>query len=173
MISSTVYRILCIIGLGSVIALGGFYLGYKHASDVCNTKILQIETQAHIDEIQALQTQLDKEQGYARKIQEAQTESAKNVAQIEQKYQSAVAELNLLNSDSLYADRCRADATALPADTTTAAGTTATKSDRQRGQDLRSAKEDLLTIARDCDITASHYNELLKIYNSVRETNNQ
>lgn len=173
MFDSTLVRVLTIIGLGSVIALGGFYSGYKHASNVCNTKILEIQTQAHIDEIQALQTQLDKEQGYARKIHEAQTESAQNVSQIEQKYQSAVSELNLLNSNSLYSDRCSANEATLSTDTTTAAGTTATKSDRQRGQNLRSAKEDLLTIARDCDITASHYNELLKIYNSVRETNNQ
>jgi hypothetical protein len=171
--TETVRRVLIIIGLGSIIALGGFYLGYKHASDVCNTKILQIETQAHISEIQALQIQLAKEQGYAQKIQDAQAESAQNVAEIEKKYQSAVSELNLINSNSVYSDRCSTDTATLPADTAAAAGTTATKSDRQRGQDIRRAKEDLLTIARDCDITASHYNELLKIYNSVRETNNQ
>lgn len=156
-----------IIGISSLlIAIAvGFFVGQRITTVDYELQIAELNAKAQEAEIKAQSEKDQIELQWQRKVNDVTAKAYLDKKDIESHYQSALSELNdsLLNAES-----GSTDTTALSNDTNTTTGTTANSKCGCSNKNLKAIKADLLMIARDCDITATHYNELLGIYQGLQ-----
>ncbi len=139
-------------------AIASFYVTNKYFE----AKIAKYQAAAQTQLAQAYEERRQKEADYVKKISKITDESSGKIDDINARYNALLT--------SLHADNT-SDNNSLPGNTNTTTGTTANCECRCPAKDrtkLQKLYEQQLTIARDCDITATHYNELINIYNSIR-----
>lgn len=143
----------------------GITLTAKHY----RAEIIDIQTTALKNEQDALVKQLNIEHEWQARQEQADKEANNELQKIQNKYDKALSMLNARASDSVHVNSDSASETALSTNSKTLNSVSASNcqcSDRDRTK-LRRLYERQLTIARDCDITAAHYNALIKLYESL------
>lgn len=149
--------------LAALLLLAQWY--YSSELESLQGQISLIKYEAQQAEIEALDRQREIEHEWQAKADQAAQSAAQGVADVHQRYDWAVSELDL---DSLRtADPGRGE-TALPAITSVTGGAEQARACECPRPDTRDIKAALLTVARDCDITATRYNELLRLVTSYQ-----
>lgn len=153
-----------LVGALAVIAFAsGWYV--SHMRDVRNYQQETIALQ------QSYEAQLKSTQELSQRLQETANEADKT---------QAVAENSIDADYSQRLERLRNDTDSTSSNTDLSSSTGATcevsASIREHNARIRRAfrelREEVLTVARDRDITASHYNELISLYNKLLEQYN-
>ena len=155
--------------LWAVSVLGSAYIGYSLTSSYYQIKIVTMEKQYEqiLNEAQKAKTQ---------KEQEFFTEAINVQSNLSEDIQNVTSTYNQYFSDLLPGDSSRlqqSDNTSSSKDVSANSKTSISISQSKcqcDGTDkakLRKLYEQQLTIARDCDITASYYNNLIDLYNKV------
>lgn len=129
-------------------------------------EIINLQAEAIKTEQDALVKQLNTEHEWQVKQEQAAKEATDEINKIKDKYNAAMSKLH---ANSLHTDSGSSGETALSTNSKTLNSVSACNcqcSDRDRTK-LRRLYERQLTIARDCDITAAHYNALIKLYESL------
>lgn len=118
------------------------------------------------------QAELSKAWASERRWQQAADRAAQDArasyAEIEEKYKAALAELNSLNAERVRSANAAGDKQ-MPAAAGTASRPCRASPSQRSGPYVRADRA--LEIARDCDITASRYNRLLKLYKTLQAKN--
>ena len=139
-------------------------------------QIEQIRTDAQIELAKAIADKNEKENVYSKALSESQSKIAVSSDRITAAYRdlNAWADSNFVidNSVSMHNSQDNASGNSGLSDSATTAGAVSDCKCRCDGKDqtkLRRLYQEQLIIARDCDITASHYNELIRYYESVSQ----
>lgn len=150
-------------------------IGYLGARNYYLLQIEQIRTDAQIELAKAIADKNEKENVYSKALITTQSKIAISNDRIAATFSNlnAWADSNFVidNSVSLHNE----DNTSSDSDMSSTASTAGAVSDCEcRCDDKNAAKlrrlyQEQLIIARDCDITASHYNELIRYYESVSQ----
>lgn len=155
--------------LWAVSVLGSAYIGYSLTSSYYQIKLVTMEKQYEqiLNEAQKAKTQ---------KEQEFFTEAINVQSNLSEDIQNVTSTYNQYFSDFLPGDSSRlqqsgntSSSQGLSTDTT-AAKAISQSTCKCNGADkakLQRLYEQQLVIARDCDITASYYNNLIDLYNKV------
>lgn len=158
-----------------VVVLGGSFLcGVKTASEHYTAIISEIKSKAQSELAEAIKQKNERENVYSNTLSAVQSEAALQNEAVHKRYADLVS-VGLPANGSDSADRLsESDTTSsgnsgMP-DTTAAAEAVQScncvcpRNDKEKLQRLY---ERQLTVARDCDITASYYNELIKFYGTL------
>lgn len=135
-------------------------------------EIINLQAEAIKTEQDALVKQLNTEHEWQAKQEQADKEATDEINKIKDKYNAAMSKLH---ANSLRTDSGSSGETALSENATDAA----TVSDCQcRCNVENSAKfqklyEQQMMVARDCDITAAHYNKLIRLFSDIRSVSNK
>ena len=143
----------------------GFFVGQRITTVDYELQIAELNTKAQEAEIKAQSEKDQIELQWQRKVNDAQQKAYVDKQNIDANYKRALADIMHDSEGS------STDTTTLSNDTNTTTGTTANCECRCPAKDrtkLQKLYEQQLTIARDCDITATHYNELLSIYQGLQ-----
>ena len=150
--------------------IAGVCFGITITAKHYRAEIAQIQTAAIKAEQEATVKQLKREHYWQEQQRQADAEANNELQKIQDKYDKALSLLNARKSaDSLHVNSGSASETALSSDSKTLNSVSACLcqcSDRDRTK-LQRLYQRQLTIARDCDITAAHYNALIKLYESL------
>lgn len=149
-------------------------MGYRYADAQREREIAQIHEQMKAQEVIALQNKNERENVFSKALSESQSKIAISNDRIAATFSNlnAWADRNFVidNSVSLHNSEDNASSNS---DMSSTAGTAGAVSDcecRCDGKDqakLRRLYQQQLIVARDCDITATHYNALIEFYGSV------
>lgn len=132
-------------------------------------EIAQMQTEAIKADQEATVKQLNREHYWQEQQRQAEAEANNELQKIQDKYDKALSMLNVRKSDSVHVNSDSASETALSTNSKTLNSVSACNcqcGDRDRTK-LQRLYQRQLTIARDCDITAAHYNALIKLYESL------
>lgn len=154
--------------LWAVSVLGSAYIGYSFTSSHYQLKIAEYEKKQAQVLNQALEDKAKKENVFNGVLADAQSNIALDVQHITSTYNRYHFNRLFSDTDSVHTDTTDSGQ-GLSTDTT-AAKTISQSTCKCNGTDkakLRKLYEQQLTIARDCDITASYYNNLIDLYNKV------
>ena len=151
-------------------------MGYRYADIQREREIAQIQEQMKAQEVIALQNKNEKENVYSKALSESQSKIAVSSDRITAAYRdlNSWADSNIITDNSISLHNSE-DNTGRNSDMPSTASTAGTVSDcecRCDGKNttkLRRLYQEQLIIARDCDITASHYNELIKFYEHISQ----
>lgn len=149
--------------------IAGACFGVTITAKHYRAEIAQMQTEAIKAEHEATVKQLNIEHEWQARQEQADKEATDEINKIKDKYDKALSMLNARASDSVHVNSDSASETALSTNSKTLNSVSACNcqcSDRDRTK-LRRLYERQLTIARDCDITAAHYNALIKLYESL------
>lgn len=161
-----------IVGLLILLFLGQWY--YSSVIADLQGQITAMELEARQAEIEALDRQREVELEWQAKADQAAVSASAQLAEVESRYERA---LDGLLSD---ADRVQqpggagGNATALPNSAAASGGAETARAGngcKPCGGGVKRLSQDIMTLARDCDITASRYNELLRLWHGVSEQN--
>lgn len=138
-----------------------FYCGYNWSDSQNQLEWAKYKEQVSKQNLVAVQQVQQLEQKLAKAYHEADqgAQNAKDL--IDNTYDSMSAKLHDYSTNTT-------DSQSMPA-TTTATGTVCScrnQHDAESRRAFRKLRADILTITRDCDITASYYNELITLYNN-------
>ena len=155
--------------LWAVSVLGSAYIGYSLTSSYYQIKLVTMEKQSEqiLNEAQKAKTQ--KEQEFFTEALNVQSNLSEEIQGIAFTYNHYFSDFLPGNSGWLQ----QSDNTSSSKDVSPNSSTTSSISQSKcqcDGTDktkLRKLYEQQLTIARDCDITASYYNNLIDLYNKV------
>ena len=156
---------IAVTGLASLII--GFISGYSYRSDQAKIEQFEVIRASLEQENDALYRQLDKEREYQVKQKEISAKAQDDLQALQSSYDSALADIERLRKSN-SANHCPAT---LPADTRPTAGYAETgqdKSPRNSDERYQSAIA-VMNELKDCDTIAHRYNELIKLYNSIRD----
>lgn len=155
---------LALTGLASLII--GFIAGYSYRSDRAHIEQLEIIQATLEQENDALYSQLEKEHEYQEKQKEISAKTQDDLQALQSSYDSALADIERLRKSS--ANKCPAT---LPADTRPTAGYAETGQDKspRSGDERYQSAIAVMNELKDCDTIAHRYNELIKLYNSIRD----
>lgn len=157
--------------------------GYKYASLQAEYEYYKDLSDAKQQVIQALDEQAKIEKQWREQVAQLRFSAAADRQQIEARYIGLLKSLSDTDSNAVNSgtdERMRnsnnaASSNSMSGIASTAGGTGAAQTDRQPRQSCRvyqdalvKAKKRILYEAKERDICATHYNTLLKIYNSVR-----
>ena len=173
------------IAIGAACALAlAFAAGHHAASLAYEREIADFKAQAQARYAQALEAKAAREKYLQGKIEDAASKAKASADEIEARYQELLsASWSAAPDADVHFDG--ADAVGMHADAGGAGGqggvpATATApcavregASQRAGSDgakLRKLYEEQLSIARDCDITAAHYNELIEFYEKARQS---
>lgn len=129
-------------------------------------EIAQLQTEAIKADQEATVKQLNTEHEWQVKQEQADKEATDEINKIKDKYNAAMSKLY---ANSVHVNSDSASETALSTNSKTLNSVSACNcqcGDRDRTK-LQRLYQRQLTIARDCDITAAHYNALIKLYESL------
>ena len=138
-------------------------------------EIAQLQTEAIKADQEATVKQLNREHYWQEQQRQAEAEANNELQKIQDKYDKALSMLNVRKSDSVHVNSDSTSETALSSDSKTLNSVSACNcqcSDRDRAK-LQRLYQRQLTIARDCDITATYYNHLIDWYNSISQETNK
>ena len=139
----------------------------------------EFEAQAQAQYAQALEAKAAREKYLQGKIEEAASNARKAQGDIETRYQMLLdaarrvpADVHFDGADAvgMHADAGGAGGQGNVSTASGAPGRVSASADKCAGSDgakLRKLYEEQLSIARDCDITAAHYNELIRLYDEA------
>lgn len=155
--------------LWAVSVLGSAYIGYSLTSSYYQIKLVTMEKQSEqiLNEAQKAKTQ---------KEQEFFTEALNVQSNLSEDIQNVTSTYNHYFSDFLPGDSSRLQQSgnangnkdvSSNSEVTTSISQSKCQCDGTDKAKLRKLYEQQLTIARDCDITAAHYNALIDLYNKV------
>ena len=137
-------------------------IGYLGARNYYLLQIEQIRTDAQIELAKAIADKNEKENVYSKALSESQSKIAVSSDRITAAYR----DLNAWASEDNTS--CDSDMSST-ASTAGAVSDCECRCDDKNATKLRRLYQEQLIIARDCDITASHYNELIRYYESVSQ----
>ncbi len=149
-----------------VASIAGACFGVTITAKHYRAEIAQMQTEAIKAEHEATVKQLNIEHEWQARQEQADKEATDEINKIKDKYNAAMSKLH---ANSLHTDSDSTSETALSSDSKTLNSVSACNcqcSDRDRAK-LQRLYQRQLTIARDCDITAAHYNALIKLYESL------
>ena len=155
---------------------GSGYVGYQIASTSYELEISHIREQSKEQEALALQNKNEKENVFSKALITTQSKIAISNDRIAASFRdlNSWADSNIITDNSISLHNSE-DNTGRNSDMPSTASTAGTVSDcecRCDGKNttkLRRLYQEQLIIARDCDITASHYNELIKFYEHISQ----
>lgn len=137
----------------------------------------EFEAKAQAQYAQALEAKAVREKYLQGKADEAERKAKESVDEIEARYQELLSAswsaAPDADADGMLADAGGAGGQGGVPATASASGSVSESSGqcaRTNGAKLRKLYEEQLTIARDCDITAAHYNELIEFYEKARQS---
>lgn len=156
--------------LWAVSVLGSAYIGYSLTSSYYQIKIAVYEKKQAQVLNQALEDKAKKENVFNGVLADAQSNIALDVQHITSTY-------NRYHFNGLFSDTYSVHTDTTDSGQGLSADTTTTKAISQstckcNGADkakLQRLYEQQLVIARDCDITATYYNNLIDLYNGVKQ----
>ncbi|MGN0903416.1 MAG: hypothetical protein ACI4M9_09020 [Succinivibrio sp.] len=156
------YAVVAITGL-----VLGFFGGYLFSDAKAERDKLNFQLTALKAENTNLIKQLEVENERHNQTQITVAETQKDLADLEMRYSNAINELNLLQlqSDTSSSNRATLSSDADSSSTVSESRCECSFKDREKFQRLY---EKQLTIARDCDITTIHYNQLINLYNGIK-----
>lgn len=155
--------------LWAVSVVGSTYLGYSLTSSYYQIKLVTMEKQSEqiLNKTQKAKTQ---------KEQEFFTEALNVQSNLSEDIQNVTSTYNHYFSDFLPGDSSRLQQSgnasgnkdvSSDSEVTTSVSQSKCQCDGTNKTKLREFYEQQLTIDRDCDITAAHYNALIDLYNKV------
>ena len=154
--------------------LGSGYVGYQIASTSYELEISHIREQSKEQEALALQNKNERENVYSEALITTQSKIAIFNDRIAATFRdlNSWADRNIItdNSIGLHNSKDNASSNTGLSDSATTAGAVSDcecRCDDKNAAKLRRLYQQQLIVARDCDITASYYNELIKFYRSV------
>lgn len=162
-------------------ALAALVVGSVYVTELYyQKKISDYQAQAQKQYAQALEAKAIREQYLQGKINEAAADAKQDAIQIQSHYERLISTAHAFsfdgsdNSDGdsghgLHSDGSRSKSS-MP-DTSGTTGRVSASADKSSGYDrakLQRLYEKQLLIARDCDITAAHYNRLIEFYENTR-----
>lgn len=155
---------------------GSGYVGYQIASTSYELEISHIREQSKEQEALALQNKNERENVYSKALITTQSKIAISNDRIAETFSNlnSWADRNIFtdNTVGLHNSQDNASSNSDMSSTASTAGAVSDCECRCDGKDqakLRRLYQEQLIIARDCDITASHYNELIKFYEHVSQ----
>ena len=149
--------------------IAGACFGVTITAKHYRAEIINLQAEAIKTEQDALVKQLNREHYWQEQQRQAEAEANNELQKIQDKYDKALSMLNVRKSDSVHVNSDSASETALSTNSKTLNSVSACNcqcGDRDRTK-LQRLYQRQLTIARDCDITAAHYNALIKLYESL------
>lgn len=149
--------------------IAGACFGVTITAKHYRAEIAQLQTEAIKADQEATVKQLNREHYWQEQQRQAEAEANNELQKIQDKYDKALSMLNVRKSDSVHVNSDSASETALSTNSKTLNSVSACNcqcGDRDRTK-LQRLYQRQLTIARDCDITAAHYNALIKLYESL------
>lgn len=156
--------------LWAISVLGGAYISYSLTSSYYQIKIAVYEKKQAQVLNQALEDKAKKENVLNGVLADAQSNIALDVQHITSTYNRYHFNGLFSDTDSVHTDTTDSSQ-GLSADTTTTKAISQSKC-QCNGTDkakLQRLYEQQLTVARDCDITATYYNNLIDLYNGVKQ----
>ena len=151
-------------------------IGYLGARNYYLLQIEQIRTDAQIELAKAIADKNEKENVYSKALITTQSKIASSNDRIAAVFSSlnAWGDSNFITDNivSLHNSQDNASCDSDMSSTATIAGAVSDcecRCDGKNAAELRKLYQEQLIIARDCDITASHYNELIRYYESVSQ----
>lgn len=160
------YKILSYVAIIVAFVASGYYLAAKRY-------------EAKIEEFRAEQAQAVIKQQEEFRKQEAeryaqvstiQSNLADGVADVIKSYNTLNDSMDSFNANSMHDNQDSAtNSKQMPTDTSTTSRVQECKCECSRADraKLQRLYQQQLIVARDCDITATHYNQLIKLYNSI------
>ena len=176
MVFDTVHKIGAgVIGLlVAVMFLGRAY--YVHEINRLETQITVMRIEAQEAEISALQKQRETEHEWQAKADAAAEAAAQDLADVEANYKRSIDELYAVlaahGDVQLLDDGSGGYTTALPGAAGTAAGVAKSTADQCRAAcrgNLKRLSEDIMTLARDCDINDKYLRRWAEFYDGLRK----
>lgn len=158
------------LGIAALIAVllvtGGFGFGAFVTSNHYQKKIADFKADAALQYAQALEAKSTREKYLQDKANSAATQAAKEKNEIEARYKSLLADA--ADAFSVHADSAGGK-DSLPSDAQLAARVPDGAGERHAAYraKLQRLYERQLEIAKDCDITASHYNQLIRLWSET------
>ena len=149
--------------------IAGACFGVTITAKHYRAEIAQMQTEAIKADQEATVKQLNREHYWQEQQRQTEAEANNELQKIQDKYDKALSMLNVRKSDSVHVNSDSASETALSTNSKTLNSVSACNcqcGDRDRTK-LQRLYQRQLTIARDCDITAAHYNALIKLYESL------
>lgn len=146
--------------------IAGACFGVTITAKHYRAEIAQMQTEAIKADQEATVKQLNREHEWQARQEQADKEATDEINKIKDKYNAAMSKLH---ANSLHTDSGSSGETALSTNSKTLNSVSACNcqcGDRDRTK-LQRLYQRQLTIARDCDITAAHYNALIKLYESL------
>lgn len=156
--------------LWAVSVLGSAYIGYSLTSSYYQIKIAVYEKKQAQVLNQALEDKAKKENVFNGVLADAQSNIALDVQHITSTYNRYHFNGVFSDTDSVHTDTTDSSQ-GLSTDTTTtkAISQSTCKCNGADKAKLQRLYEQQLVIARDCDITATYYNNLIDLYNGVKQ----
>ena len=151
----------------AILALGGAaalcFLTWKVTAAHYQVLMAEFKANAGAQYAQALEAKAVREQYLQGKADESAANARKEQDEIEARYKSLLADA--ADALSVHADSARSK-DSLPGDASAAAAVSERAGERHAAYraKLQRLYERQLEIARDCDITAAHYNELINLW---------
>lgn len=172
MMNKTVFAFCGVWAIGCI----AYFLGYQYASNKCDIKTIETVVKAQEQYVNAVEKKNEIQSKMAVTIDKSQTDLASNIAQTTANYNSLVStDLyvpdNWVQSDSNTTDSKNGSVSSDTRTTEPVSGTQC-KCVKDNGAKLQRLYKQQLTVAKDCDITTSYYNSLLKLYNDIKNAEN-
>lgn len=151
----------------------GFVVGYYSASNRCELEKLEFQNDALEKQAQANRKAQSVENVYKNSLIDAQSGISLDLDKISADFANAKRDFfNSLDADSVHHNEASADNSKSMPDPSATPCTVSKKTDGCSAIDqtkLQRLYERQLVIAKDCDITATYYNHLLEMYQSVSD----
>lgn len=155
---------IAVTGLASLII--GFISGYSYRSDQAKIEQFEVIRASLEQENEALYRQLDKEHEYQEKQKEIAEQTENDLQSLQRDYDNALSDIERLRKSN-SANHCPAT---LSADTRPSAGYAETGQDKspRSGDERYQSATAIINELKDCDMIAHRYNELVRLYNSIK-----
>lgn len=160
------HLIVCAVSL--IIGLGAGYSIRDEKADLANLEAIKTALQS---ENQNLLKQLEVEHEYTKTASESSKKAQEDLAVLEVRYADIVAELNTLQLSQLTYDIDDTSALSEDSGVTCSVPQSTSKCIRPDSKEFQDFTQTQLMIDRDCDITATYYNRLIELYESIQEKN--
>lgn len=170
--NKTVFLFCCV----WLVGCGAYFLGYQYASNKCEIKTAEMVAEAQEQYANALEKKNEIQSKMAVTIDKSQADLATSIEQTTANYDSLISTNLRLPDEWVQSDSNTTDSKngSMPSDTrsTEPVSGTQCKCVKDNGAKLQRLYKQQLTVAKDCDITTSYYNSLLKLYNGIKNTEN-
>ena len=166
MLSLKSHLIVCAVSL-----ILGIAAGYSIRDEKADIEELLTVKTALEAENKNLLKQLEVEHEYQKAASETTRQAQEDLADLEVRYASIVNELNALQLQQLTYDSDDTSALSEDSEATGTVSQSTSKCIRPDSKEFQNFTANQLMIDRDCDITATYYNRLIDLYQSIQSQN--